>query len=71
MKNFFTKKSTRREYEIISSDLENFEIPYISFNESIKISKLLNEYEKNINLLRNKIILLKKNKKFYLNSLFI
>ena len=70
-RNLFTKKSTRREYEIIPKELEKIALPKINYDECNKISRLFEKINSDINFLNYKIDFLKKRKKWYLVNLFI
>lgn len=68
--NYFCKKSTRREKEISRKLLEKIKIKLIDFDSLWKM-EILDFFTKEITFLDKQIILLKKQRKFYLNKLFI
>ena len=70
-RNLITKKSTRREYEVIIKDLEKLKIPIPNSREQYKFGNLMLDLDLMIQKLNNKIKLMKKRKLFYLNNLFI
>ena len=68
-KNKITKISTRRKFEVVKKDLLNLTLPFPQSKEQQKIAKVLSTADKEIELLKEELKELKKQKKALMQKL--